>query len=76
MSKAEKNLLERARHQYGLIEPCAGRTLRQCFFYQNGWLQFWFNDSAGNTHLVSVEAKEDRLRRLRPGRTALLSGIS
>jgi hypothetical protein len=75
MSKAEKNLLERARHQYGPIEPCAGRTLRECFFYQNGWLQFWFNDLAGNTHLVSVEAGKDRLGRFKPARNALLPGI-
>jgi len=58
MSKAEKILLDRARSQYGPIQPCAGRTLKQCFYRQNGWLQFWFNDASGNTHLVFVEAEK------------------
>jgi hypothetical protein len=60
MSEAEKNLLDRARDRYGPIEPCAGKTLRQCFHYQNGWLQFWFNDATGNTHLVFAEADRKR----------------
>jgi hypothetical protein len=76
MSKAEKNLLEHARSRYGPIEPCAGKTLQECFFYQNGCLQFWFNDSVGNTHLVSVEANKNRLGRIRLGRPAWLPGIS
>ena len=52
MSKTEEKLLDRARRQYGNIEPCSGKTLSQCFYYQNGCLQFWFNDTDGNTHLV------------------------
>ncbi len=56
MSKAEQSLLNRARDRYGSIEPCAGKTLRECFLYQNGLLQFWFNDLTGNTHQVTVPA--------------------
>lgn len=58
MSKARRSLLDRARDQYGSIEPCAGKTLRECFFYQNGFLQFWFNDATGNTHLVFAPAEK------------------
>jgi hypothetical protein len=56
MSKVEQSLLNRARDQYGSIGPCAGKTLQKCFFYQNGSLQFWFNDSTGNTHMVFTPA--------------------
>jgi hypothetical protein len=52
MSNAEQKLLSRARRQFGQIQPCSGKTLSQCFYYQNGHLQFWFNDSEGNTHLL------------------------
>jgi hypothetical protein len=54
MSKAEQQLLDQARRQYGQVQPCFGRTLSQCFYYQNGCLQFWFNDADGNTHLLYV----------------------
>jgi len=54
MSNAEQQLLDRARRQYGRVQPCSGKTLSQCFYYQNGCLQFWFNDSDGNTHLLYV----------------------
>jgi hypothetical protein len=56
MSKAEQSLLNRARDQYGSIEPCAGKTLQKCFFSQNGFLQLWFNDATGNTHMVFTPA--------------------
>jgi hypothetical protein len=52
MSNIEEKLLARARSRYGRIQPCAGKSLSQCFFYQNDCLQFWFNDLDGNTHLV------------------------
>ena len=45
MSKTEEKLLDRARRQFGSIQPCSGKTLSQCFYYQNGCLQFWFNDT-------------------------------
>ena len=54
MSKTEEQLLELARRQYGQVQPCSGKTLSQCFYYQNGCLQFWFNDTGGNTHLLYV----------------------
>ena len=54
MSKSEEKLLDRARRQFGRIEPCAGKTLSECFYFQNGCLQFWFNDTGGNTHLLYV----------------------
>jgi hypothetical protein len=52
MSKAEQQLLDRARRQYGMVQPCSGKTLSQCFYYQDGCLQFWFNDAEGKTHLL------------------------
>jgi hypothetical protein len=54
MSNAEEKLLDRARRKFGRIRPCAGKTLSECFYYQDGCLQFWFNDSSGNTHLLYV----------------------
>jgi hypothetical protein len=57
MSKTEEKLLHRARRQYGRIRPCSGKTLSQCFYYQNGCLQFWFNDTGGNTHLLYVRGE-------------------
>jgi hypothetical protein len=56
MSKTEEKLLDRARRRFGRIEPCAGKTLSECFYYQGGCLQFWFNDTSGNTHLLYVRA--------------------
>ncbi len=52
MSKTEEHLLELARRQYGQVQPCSGKTLSQCFYHQNGCLQFWFNDTGGNTHML------------------------
>ena len=54
-----KNCLARARRQFGRIHPCAGKTISECFYYQNDCLQFWFNDTSGNTHLLYVRG-EDR----------------
>lgn len=57
MSRTEEKLLNRARRQFGTIQPCAGKTLAECFFYQNGCVQFWFNDPSGNTHLLYLPDK-------------------
>ena len=57
MSKTEEQLLHRARRRFGRIQPCSGKTLSQCFYYQNGCLQFWFNDTDGNTHLLYVRGE-------------------
>ncbi len=57
MSNIEQKLLKHARRQYGQIQPCSGKTLSQCFYYQNGCLQFWFNDREGNTHLLYVSGE-------------------
>ncbi len=58
MSDTEERLLDRARRQFGRIQPCSGKTLSQCFYYQNGCLQFWFNDLDGNTHLLYVPGEK------------------
>jgi len=55
MGNTERELMQRARRRYGKIEPCRGRSFAQCFLKQNGMLQFWFNDSTGNTRLLYVE---------------------
>jgi len=55
MSEKERKLMEQARSRYGEIEPCRGRSFAECFLNQNGMLQFWFNDSSGNTRLLYVE---------------------
>ena len=49
--------MQRARHRYGEIQPCQGRSFAECFLKQNGMLQFWFNDSTGNTRLLYVEER-------------------
>ena len=58
MSRSEEKLIQSALEQFGRIEPCAGKTLTECFCSQNGHLQFWFNDASGNTHLLYIEAQE------------------
>jgi hypothetical protein len=55
MSRIERELIARAKARYGRIAPCYGKNFNQCFLLQDGKLQFWFNDSTGNTHLVYVE---------------------
>jgi hypothetical protein len=57
MSRKEQELMQRARHRYGEIQPCQGRSFAECFLKQNGMLQFWFNDSTGNTRLLYVEER-------------------
>lgn len=52
MTRTEKELFDRAVHQYGSIEPCAGKTFTECFSSRDGSIQFWFNDRRGNTHLI------------------------
>ena len=59
MSRIERELIAEARARYGRIAPCRGKTFTQCFQVQDGKLQFWFNDSTGNTHLLYV--KQDTL---------------
>ncbi len=55
MSRIERELIQRARARYGSIAPCLGKTFNQCFRSQDGRVQFWFNDSSGNTHLLCLE---------------------
>lgn len=55
MSRTQETLMRRARSQYGHIEPCRGKSFAECFLRQNGMLQFWFNDSTGNTRLLYVK---------------------
>jgi hypothetical protein len=57
MGRTERELMERAKARFGSIAPCRGKTFTQCFLIQDGKLQFWFNDSTGNTHLLYVEQK-------------------
>lgn len=57
MSRKERELMQRARHRYGEIQPCQGKSFAECFLTQNGTLQFWFNDSTGNTRLLYVEER-------------------
>jgi len=57
MSRIERELIARAKARFGRIAPCGGKTFTQCFLLQDGKLQFWFNDSTGNTHLLYVEQK-------------------
>lgn len=57
MSRTERELLAQAKARFGSIAPCRGKTFTQCFLVQDGKLQFWFNDSRGNTHLLYVEQK-------------------
>jgi hypothetical protein len=55
MSRNERELIAEARARYGRIAPCRGKNFAQCFLVQDGKLQFWFNDSTGNTHLLYAE---------------------
>ena len=55
MSRIERQLIARAKARYGRIAPCRGKTFTQCFRVQDGRLQFWFNDSRGNTHLLYTD---------------------
>lgn len=55
MSAIERKLIQKAKARYGRIAPCMGKTFTQCFQVQDGKLQFWFNDSTGNTHLLYAE---------------------
>ena len=55
--------MEQARSRYGDIEPCEGKSFAECFLTQNGMLQFWFNDSSGNTRLLYTEAEAFSLAR-------------
>lgn len=57
MSRTERELLAQAKARFGSIAPCRGKNFTQCFLVQDGKLQFWFNDSTGNTHLLYVEQK-------------------
>ena len=57
MSRIERELIAKAIARFGSIAPCRGKTLTQCFLVQDGKLQFWFNDSTGNTHLLYTEQK-------------------
>jgi len=59
MNRTERELLAQAKARFGSIAPCRGKTFPQCFLLQDGKLQFWFNDSTGNTHLLYV--KQDAL---------------
>jgi hypothetical protein len=59
MNRTERELLAQAKARFGSIAPCRGKTFTQCFLLQDGKLQFWFNDSTGNTHLLYV--KQDAL---------------
>jgi hypothetical protein len=55
MSRIERELIAKAKERFGRIAPCRGKTFTQCFLFQDGKLQVWFNDSTGNTHLLYVE---------------------
>ena len=55
MTRVERQLIARAKALFGRIAPCRGKTFTQCFLVQDGKLQFWFNDSTGNTHLLYVD---------------------
>jgi hypothetical protein len=57
MSSIERELIAKAKALFGRIAPCTGKTFTQCFLVQDGKLQFWFNDSSGNTHLLYIEQK-------------------
>ena len=61
MSKLERQLFQKAMKRYGAIEPCQGLTFRECFQYQNGYLEFWFNDGHGNTHLLYFEESRGKI---------------
>jgi hypothetical protein len=55
MSRKKHELIKEARRQYGYIAPCANKQLQECFTEERGKVMFWFNDSRGNTHMVSRE---------------------
>lgn len=57
MNRTERQLIARAKARFGRIAPCSGKNFTQCFLIQDGKLQFWFNDSTGNTHLLYIEEK-------------------
>ena len=57
MNRTERQLIARAKARFGRIAPCRGKNFTQCFLLQDGKLQFWFNDSTGNTHLLYIEKK-------------------
>ena len=51
-------MIAEARARYGRIAPCRGKSFTQCFLEQDGKVQFWFNDSTGNTHLLYVDQEQ------------------
>lgn len=51
-------MIAEAKARYGRIAPCRGKSFTQCFLEQDGKVQFWFNDSTGNTHLLYVDQEQ------------------
>ena len=52
----KESLIQRAQEQYGEISYCgAARSWNECFTFTPDpcEIHFWFNDSAGNTHVIT-----------------------
>lgn len=55
MTIEKRLLVKRALDRHRIIEPCAGRKFSECFTVVEGKLTFWYNDSAGSTHIARAQ---------------------
>lgn len=57
----KESLIERAKVQYGEISYCGDtQSWNECFTFDFGLIHFWFNDSAGNTHVISEDYEDKK----------------
>ena len=53
MTNIQKQLLyRRAEEKSGIVEPCGGLLLANCFTETLGKPTLWYNDEEGSTHIV------------------------
>ena len=61
MTQLQTKMLLEAIKKYGKIYPTGSeKYLKNCFMLDNGYLQFWFNDKDGSTHLLRTKTKSQR----------------
>jgi len=58
-TELQLSLIDRAHKEHGKISFCGTATCwEECFIKEDGELNFWFNDSGNNTHLITVPYEE------------------
>ncbi len=54
--QVKSKLIQNARNQYGEILYCGKATCwAECFTHEDDELAFWFNDTDGNTHVITED---------------------